>query len=284
MRALFLASAFLLAACGSRALAPSVPSGTPAVTASGVTDGVTLRLDLDRASIKLGDVVWATVTIENTNDRSIQWIGGGCNVPGRVTARIPVLADYGRNWDYPFADLKKRLVTVFSQGYVPLLDEAAWNKRASGGQICTMDIRAVDLAAHGKLTSRFAWDGMVNGSPAPNGDVTITAALEMNDLQHMVGKSVSASATLPLSGGATTKVSAAQAFDAALDDARFASWVRARMVARGNSAPAAYDVTGGARLDGDTWVINASQKTAPSGEIEVRVSAIDGTVSSVVER
>ncbi len=284
MRALFLASAFLLAACGSRALAPSSPSGTPAVTASGVTDGVTLRLDLDRASIKPGDVVWATVTIENTNDRSIQWIGGGCNVPGRVTARIPVLADYGRNWDYPFAELKKRLVTVFSQGYVPLLDEAAWNKRASGGQICTMDIRAVDLAAHGKLTSRFAWDGMIHGSPAPNGDITITAGLEMNDLQHMVGKSVSASATLPLSGGATTRVSAAQAFDAALDDSRFASWVRARMVARGNSAPAAYDVTGGARLDGDTWVINASQKTAPSGEIEVRVSAIDRMVRSVVER
>jgi hypothetical protein len=254
------------------------------VTASGITDGVTLRLDLDRGSIKPGDVVWATVTIENTNDHSIQWIGGGCNVPGRVTARIPALADYGWNWDYPFADLKKRLVTVFSQGYVPLLDEAAWNKRASGGQICTMDIRAVDLAAHGKLMSRFAWDGMINGSPAPNGDITITAGLEMNDQQHMVGKSVSASAILPLSGGATTKVSAAQAFDAALDDARFASWVRARMVARGNSAPAAYDVTGGARLDGDTWVINASQKTAPSGEIEVRVSAIDGTVRSVVER
>lgn len=274
----------LLVACGSRALAPSAPSGTPAVTASGITDGVTLRLDLDRASIKPGDMVWATVTIENTNDHSIQWIGGGCNVPGRVTARIPVLADYGRNWDYPFAELKKRLVTVFSQGYLPLLDEAAWNKRASGGQICTMDIRSVDLAAHGKLMSRFAWDGMINGSPAPDGDITITAALEMNDLQHMVGKSVSASATLPLSGGATTRVSAAQAFDAALDDARFATWVRQRFVPAGNSQPAAYNVKGGARLDGDMWVINASQQTPPSGEIEVRVSAIDGTVRSVVER
>ena len=282
VRAVFLLSVFLLA-CGSHALAPS-PLGTPAVTASGVTDGVTLRLDLDRTSIKPGDVLWATVTIENTNDHSIQWVGGGCNVPGRVTARIPALADYGRNWDYPFAELKKRLVTVYSQGYVPLLDEAAWNKRASGGQICTMDIRGVDLAAHGKLMSRFAWDGMVNGSPAPNGDVTISAGFEMNDLQHMVGKSVSASAILPLSGGATTRVSAAQAFDAALGDARFASWIRARMVARGNSEPAAYDVTGGARLDGDTWVILASQKAAPSGEIEVRVSAIDGTVRSIVER
>jgi hypothetical protein len=277
-------SVFLLAACGSRALAPSVPTGTPAVTASGVTDGVTLRLELDRASIKPGDVVWATVTIENTNDHSIQWVGGGCNVPGRVTARIPALADYGRNWDYPFAELKKRLVTVYSQGFVPLLDEAAWNKRSSGGQICTMDIRGIDLAPHGKLTSRFAWDGMINGSPAPNGDIAITAGLDMNDVQQMVGKTVSASATLPLSGGATTRVSAAQAFDAALADARFTSWVRQRFVPAGNSQPAAYNVSGGARLDGDTWVINASQKTAPSGEIEVRVSAIDGTVRSVVER
>ncbi len=274
----------MLAACGSRALAPSAPTGTPVVTATGVTDGVTLRLDLDRSSIRPGDVVWAMVTIENTNDHSIQWVGGGCNVPGRVTARIPALADYGRNWDYPFAELKKRLVTVYSQGSVSLLDEAAWNKRSSGGQICTMDIRANDLAGHGKLTSRFVWDGMVSGSAAPTGDVTITAGLDMNDLRAMVGKSVSASATLRLNGGATTRVSAAQAFDAALDDARFASWVRQRFVAAGNSEPAAYNVTGGARLDSDTWVILASQKTAPSGEIEVRVSALDGTVRSVVER
>jgi hypothetical protein len=284
VRALILLS-LLLVACGSRALAPSAPSGTPAVTASGMSDGVTLRVDLDRASIKPGDVVWATVTIQNTNDRPIRWVGGGCNVPGHVYARIPALYDYGKNQtDYAFADLKKRIVTVHTNGYIALLDQESWSMRSQGGRMCTADIRINELAAKGTLTSRFAWDGMIAGAAAPNGTVDIMASLDMDDAIAMVGRSVGASATVTLSGGSATRVSAAQAFDTALEDARFTSWIRQRLVASGNSQPAAYNVSGGARLDGDTWVILASQKVAPSGEIEVRVSAIDGTVRSIVER
>jgi hypothetical protein len=90
--------------------------------------------------------------------------------------------------------------------------------------------------------------------------------------------------TLPVVGGSALRVSAPRAFDAALDDARFADWLRARSFASGNSEAAPYNVTGGARLDGDVWVITASQKTAPAGEIEVRVGAIDGAVRSVMTR
>lgn len=39
---------------------------------------------------------------------------------------------------------------------------------------------------------------------------------------------------------------------------------------------------GGARLDGEEWVITATQKTARAGNIGVRVRALDGTVRSVV--
>ena len=106
----------------------------------------------------------------------------------------------------------------------------------------------------------------------------------MDDPVAMVGRTVGASLSLPLSGGTSTTVSAARAFDAALEDARFATWVRARFAQRGNSEAAAYDVVGGARLSGDEWLITASQRTAPAGDIEVRVSAIDGTVRSVVAR
>jgi hypothetical protein len=273
----------LAVACGSRGLAPGTPAPV-ALTATGENVGVKLRLDLDRASFVPGQEVWATITIENTNNEPIRWVGGGCNVPGRATATVSVLADNGRNWDYPFAELKKRLVTVYAQGYFPMLDEAAWQKRASGGQICTADVRVNELAPHGKMTSRFVWDGLIAGAPAPNGDVVISAGLDIDDAKAMVGRSVGASLTLPLTGGAATKVSAPRAFDAALDDARFASWVRARFIASGNSEPAAYNVAGGVRLDGDAWVITASQKLAPAGEIEVRVSAIDGTVRSVVAK
>ena len=273
----------LAVACGSRGLAPGTPAPV-ALTATGENVGVRLRLDLDRASLTPRQEVWATITIENTTSEPIRWVGGGCNIPGRATATVLVLADNGRNWDYPLAELKKRLVTVYAQGYFPMLDEAAWQKRASGGQICTADIRVNELAPHGKMTSRFVWDGLIAGSPAPNGDVVISAGLDIDDAKAMVGRSVGTSLTLPLTGGAATRVSAPRAFDAALDDARFASWVRARFIPSGNSEPAAYNVAGGVRLDGDEWVITASQKVAPVGEIEVRVSAIDGAVRSVVAR
>lgn len=283
MRPLALLFTVLAVACGSRAFAPGTPAPI-ALTATGENVGVKLRLDVDRASLTPGQEVWATITIENTNNEPIRWVGGGCNVPGRAIATVSVLADNGRNWDYPFAELKKRLVTVYAQGYVPMLDATAWQKRASGGQICTADVRVNELVPHGTLTSRFVWDGLIAGAPAPSSDVVIAASLEMDDAKAMVGRSVGTSVTLPLTGGAATKVSAPSAFDAALSDVRFASWVRARFIASGNSEPAAYNVAGGVRLDSHEWVITASQKLAPAGEIEVRVSSIDGTVRSVTTR
>jgi hypothetical protein len=281
VRLLLCALALVLVGCGSRALAGPTP-GPVALSATAESFGVRLRLDVDRASLSPGQELWATVTIENTKDVPVRWVGGGCNVPGRVDARVGALADHGRDWEYGFADLKKRLVTVFPMGTIPLLDEAAWSKRASGGQACTADIRVNELRPHAKLTSRFAWDGTISGSPAPSGDVLIYASFDMEDEVAMVGRFVNASVAVQLTGGTGTKVSAARAFDVALEDQRFATWVRARFVARGNSEPAAYDVSGGVTLTGDEWLITATQKTAPAGEIEVRVSAIDGAVRSVI--
>lgn len=272
-----------LVSCGSRALGPA---SAGAVTAIGQIDGVTLRLDLDRATVRPGEVVWATVTIENTNDHPIDWIGGGCDVPGRVTAVVPAIADYGRNQsEYLLAELKKRLVIgVTSSGWVPFLDEASWNLRDRGGRICTADIRAVTMAARAKVVSRFAWEGMLRpGAPAPSGSVNVTAALEMNDYQRMVGKSVSATAPLEITGGAATRVSPAQAVDAAFDEGRFTAWVRSHARPDNYGQQTAYDVDGTVQIDGDVWVITAFRKasvSAPSG-IEVRVDARDATVRSV---
>jgi len=283
MRRLLPAVVLLAVACGSRALAPATP-GPVALSATGTNFGVTLRLDLDRASMAPGQELWATITIENTSSEPVRWVGGGCNVPGRAQATAAAMADYGRNWEYGFAEIKKRLVTVYPQGYTPLVDEETWRLRSSGGRACTADIRINELPAHAKLTSRWVWEGTIDGTPAPSGDVTISASLDMDDPKAMVGRTVGASLTLPFTGGTALKVSAARAFDAALEDARFSSWIRARYLASGNSEPGAYNVTGGARLVGDEWVISAFQKTAPAGEIEVRVSAIDGSVRSVSSR
>jgi hypothetical protein len=281
---LVLAAVFV--SCGSRALTPAAPS---AVTATGETDGVRLRLDLDRATLRAGETVWATVTIENTNDHAISWVGGGCNVPGRVMVVVPAIADFGRNWtEYLFAELKKRLVIgVTSSGYIPFLDEASWDLRSQGGRVCTADIRAVSMAAHAKVVTRFAWDGAIRpGVFAPSGRVSVVAALDMNDERLMVGRSVSATAPLDLTAGTTTTVSPAQAVDAALDDARFAAWVRLRARADGYGQQTAYDVDGTVRLEGDVWVITAFTKPSASapGQTEVRVDARNAAVISVATR
>ncbi len=274
----------LLAACGSHALSSS-PAGPPALTASGTADGVALRLDLDHATLRPGEVMWATLTVENTNDHAINWVTSGCDVPGRVTARVAALADYGRNWEYALASFKKLTAATATQGYVSFVDEQSWSTRAQAPRACLAAIGSHDLAAKGRLVSRFAWDGMLaDGTAAANGDVSITGALEMNDPRSMTGHSVSAVLTLPLSGGSVTRVSAGQALDAALADDRLVSWLRARFIATGNSEPAAYRVTSSMRLDGDAWLITASQKTPPAGDIEIRVGAIDGAVRSVVAR
>jgi hypothetical protein len=275
--------AVVCVSCGSRALEPSAPS---AVTAAGETDGVKLRLDLDRTTLRVGETVWATVTIENTNDHAISWVGGGCNVPGRVMAVVPAIADYGRNWtEFLFAELKKRLVLgVTSGGYVPFADEASWALRGQGGRVCTADIRAVSMAARAKVVTRFAWDGSLRpGTPGPSGRVSVVAALDMNDERLMVGKSVSATAPLDLTAGTTTTVSPAQAVDAALDDARFAAWVRSHARADNYGQQAAYDVDGSVRMDGDVWVISAFTKstTSTAGQIEARIDARNATVISV---
>lgn len=268
--------------CGSRALAPQ---SAGAVTAIGETDGVRLRLDLDRATFGPGEVVWATVAIENTNDHPIIWIGGGCDVPGRVTAVVPAIADYGRNWEYLLAELKKRLVIgVTSSGWVRFLDEASWDMRDRGGRLCTADIRPVTMAARAKVVTRFAWDGMLRpGAPAPSGRLDITAALDMDDRVLMVGKTVSATAPLDLTGGASTRVSPGQAVDAAFEEGRFTAWVRSHARPDSYGQQAAYDVDGTVQLDGDAWVIKAFKKASATAasEIEIRIDARDATVRSV---
>src|SRR5947208_12448598 len=73
---------------------PVAGSPTPA---SVTKDGVRLTLELDHAEIMPGDLLWATLVIENTNDYDVKWRGSGCKVPGNVLGR-PAQPDGGRQW------------------------------------------------------------------------------------------------------------------------------------------------------------------------------------------
>lgn len=281
--------AVFVAGCGSFAGLRDLPdpAGPPVVTARGETDGVTLRLDLDRQSLRPGEVVWASLTIENTNDHSINWVGAACAEPGRVVVTTAATGSYGRNWpEYALAELKKRLVASAPPSHVPLLDQHQWQLRSQGLPACTQEIRSFDLAARSTLRSHFAWDGMLSGAPAPSGPVEVQAGFSMNDKQRMVGRSVSAVAIVELTGGSSVRFSPGRAVDAALEDGRLAQWITARTTPDSSGTAAAYGLDGTVRLDGAIWVITVVRRAGPargSGieQIAVRVDSQTGAVISV---
>lgn len=277
-----------VAACGSFAGTPDLPdpAGPPVVTARGETDGVTLRLDLDRQSLKPGEVVWATLTIENTNDHPINWVGAACAEPGGVVVTTAVTGSYGRNWpEYALADLKKRLVHSAPPGSVPLLDQHQWQLRSHGPQACAQETRSFDLAARSTLRSHFAWDGTLSGAPAPSGPAELQAVFSMNDKQRMVGRSVGAVATVELTGGSSVRVSSGRAVDAALEDGRLAQWIMARTTPDPYGKAAAYGLDGTVRLDSATWVITVFRNAGTAGagieQITVQVDSQTGALISV---
>lgn len=254
-------AALFIAACGSLVRGPDLPdpAGPPLVTARGEADGVTLRLDLDHRSLKPGEAMWASLTIENTNDHPITWVGGACAEPGNVVVTTLATGDYGRNWpEYALAELKKRLVYAAPPALVPLPDQRHW--QGQGPKTCTQDIRPFELAARSTLRSHFAWDRTLSGAPAPNGPVEVRAAFPMNDLRLMVGREVSAIATVELSSGSAVRVSPGRAIDAALEDGRLARWIMARTTPDSSGGAAAYGLEGTVRLDGAAWVIRSSPR------------------------
>src|SRR5439155_840590 len=63
--------ALVAAASGDRGVALAGPA---AVVERG---GVVLRLELDRGAIAPGELLWATLTVSNTNDHDLKWTAGG---------------------------------------------------------------------------------------------------------------------------------------------------------------------------------------------------------------
>jgi hypothetical protein len=284
--------AIALSACGDR-----VAAGGPTATAE--RDGVRLRMELDKAEIRPGEIVWASLTIENTTDRDVRWVAGGCKVPGNIEATSKQ-DDAGKHWPGVLGTFKQWLLKD-GQVYVYFVDEVTWDARALGGRACPAAMFVETLPAKGTLRSRFAWDGQVRGGiaparPAPSGSIDVIGSISLGDTN--ASTPLRAGVSLRVRDGGDGLISAATAVDKAYEDGRLARWLEARPAPSSLATPLpqgstfAGDIVGSLRLDRETWVIRAAQKsgsTAPSlavrsYEIDVRLSARDGRVLSVVER
>jgi len=279
----------VLVSCGSVATPPGL--GIQAVTGSGEKDGVKLRIDLDKAVIRPGEVVWATLTIENASDRVLSSITYSCDVAGEVYARPSALADYGRSWpEFVLQEVKKRIVSSGPPDQIRWVEEPTWSRRNSGGTSCTGQMRNLKVAPRTTLRSYYAWDGFVRpGLPAPLGTVEVMASFYMDNEKNMTGDGVGVSVPLRVSDGSSVTVSEGRAVDAAIEEGTLRKWIQDRAKPDGYGQQVAYDVEGSLGIDGDVWVIKASRTATagdayPGGEIEVRINAVTGAVISVVQR
>jgi hypothetical protein len=279
----------VLISCGSPATPPGL--GIQAVTGSGEKDGVKLRIDLDKAVIRPGEVVWATLTIENTSDRVLNSITYSCDVAGEIYARPSALADYGRIWpEFVLQEVKKRIVSSGPPDQIRWVEEPTWSRRSSGGTPCTGQMRNLKVSPGTTLRSYYAWDGFVRpGLPAPLGTVDVMASFYMDNDRTMTGDGVAASVPLRVSDGSAVTVSQGRAVDAAIEEGTLRKWIQDRAKPDGYGQQVAYDVEGSLSIDAGVWVVKATRTakpgdTYPGGEIEIRVDAWSGSVISVVQR
>ncbi len=280
---------FVLMSCGSAATPPGL--GVQAVTGSGEKEGVKLRIDLDKAVIRPGEVVWATLTIENTSDRVLSSITYSCDVAGEVYARPSALADYGRIWpEFVLQSVKKQIVLSGPPDQIRWVEEPTWSKRNTGGTSCTGQMRNSKVAPGTTLRSYYAWDGFVRpGLPAPQGTVDVMASFYMDNEKNMTGDGVGATVSLRVSDGSAVVVSQGRAVDAAIEEGTLRKWIQDRAKPDGYGQQSAFDLQGSLGIDGDVWIIKASRAakagdTYPGGDIEIRVDAVSGSVISVVQR
>ena len=236
-------------------------------------DGVQLSLRLDKRSYRSGEMLWAQVRIENQSDRPVYWIGGGCNIPASVSAKVSAWQDPGQLTEY------KQWVLARGPDWsrIALEEEHLLAARRRGDAIaCPEDIHDVELPVHGILEARLAWDGTVTFLPekerVPDGPVTLEAQFPLRGTTSSAP--LVARLTVTLEGGPVTIVSPGQALDAALGEAQFAAWVNKRLDEE-------YPATS-LELQDRLWQLRASSKLGPGPRsIRVLIDAASGRVVHV---
>src|SRR5439155_4814960 len=73
------------------------------------------------------ELLWATLTVSNTNDHDLKWTAGGCRILGLVEA-LPLLPDAGRHWPGALGTFKAWALK-YPESYAYFADETSWAHR-----------------------------------------------------------------------------------------------------------------------------------------------------------
>lgn len=242
-----IASAVALAACAGPIIPPSAPaSGATGSDAAAVDappniisanqDGIAVTIALDRSVVEPGQSVLMTATVRN--DRPIPTIVGftECGAPATISGDVAVPWDpTGRKWDGVPGEFKRfALEQGLAAGGVP--DDRPVTIYARG-EPCEVGEPEIRLGPGASSTALVTWTAqIVEDVPALPGDVPITVGVSYDrpdplpapvcnplcGLRVIPWKSLAANGVIRVAGAPPPILTAGQAVDALLADARFA--------------------------------------------------------------
>ena len=208
---------------------PTATMPTLALEATTESDGIEVRLELERNPLPAGEPTWATVTVRNRTDAPVTWMTDGC----ASVAQVLGVLEGGWIAGAPQTGLAERfkafaLEPLGHAGQAYLLigfqDERFVGRENFG---CADTGIPHELAAGERLEHRGVWDGSLDGLAPPDGPVGIVASFPRTRGEDRVLVPVEVRLeSWIVSGEPFEFLTPAAAIDVAVGDAEFRAWLQ----------------------------------------------------------
>jgi len=207
---------------------------------SATDDGLVMTVAMGGTQVETGEVLVATVTIENQRPEPVVLGLDGCGAPASIRVLVPVpLEPFGRTWEGP-AGAFKDMALATGGGGTPVADPHWVYGRPPA---CHTNRTQLTLPSGATIETTIDWTAaIVKGVPAPVGDApfVITVAHDPSPpptpaptpFKCCVGswvltyEELTVGGTVSITGNPPRILSAGQALDAILEDDRFLAWFR----------------------------------------------------------
>jgi hypothetical protein len=207
---------------------------------SATDDGLTMTVAMSGTQVETGQVLVATVTIENQRPRPVVLGLDGCGAPASIRVLEPVpLEPFGRTWDGAAGAFKDMALATGSSG-TPVADPHWVYGRPAA---CHTDRTQLTLASGATIETTIGWTAaIVKGVPAPVGDAPFVISVAHDPsppptpapgpYKCCVGswiqtyEELTVAGAVSITGDPPRTLSAGQAIDAILGDPRIRAWFK----------------------------------------------------------
>jgi hypothetical protein len=216
------------------------PSESPPQPAAAFVskEGLVLTVELDRWQVAPGGSVVAQVTLRNDRQQPVEYMSSGCQ-PVTWTVKLPLPIDpQGRQWPGIAGEFKTyALAQGLGPGGVPALQAI---DTAPPFPVCNLEPGRTFLGAGDTAEWTLTWPAeLVAGVPALSGVAPFTVSMRYDPdravadargigilpLRFQSWQQIAIDGALDVKGEAPRPLSAGQAIDVVLSDARFGAWL-----------------------------------------------------------